>query len=115
MLDKIKEQLIENPDKIVELLSDFGFEHINHRNTEIRFARSDDGGANISIKLKNNPYCCVSDWSRGISTDIISYIIQEKNATFRDVLQTTGITATVSAVCRITTAYESCNHEAGNE
>lgn len=89
VLDKIKEQLIENPDKIVELLSDFGFEHINHRNTEIRFARSDSGGANISIRLKNNPYCCVSDWSRGVNTDIINYIIQEKNVTFRDVLQAT--------------------------
>ena len=89
MLDKIKEKLIENPEKIVELLSDFGFEHINHRNTEIRFARSDSGGANISIRLKNNPYCCVSDWSRGVSTDIISYIIQEKNVTFREVLQAT--------------------------
>lgn len=89
MLDKIKEKLIENPEKIVELLSDFGFEHVNHRNAEIRCARSDSGGANISIRLKNNPYCCVSDWSRGVSTDIISYIIQEKNVTFRDVLQAT--------------------------
>lgn len=87
VLNKIKEQLIEQPEKLVELLSDFGFEHINHRNTEIRFARSDSGGANISIRLKNNPYCCVSDWSRGVSTDIISYIIQEKNASFREVLQ----------------------------
>lgn len=89
MLNEIKKQLLENPDKLIELLVDFGFEHINHRNTEIRFARSESGGANISIRLKNNPYCCVFDWSRGISTDIISYIIQEKNVTFRDVLQTT--------------------------
>lgn len=86
MLNEIKEKLIENPEKLVELLSDFGFEHINHRNTEIRFARSDSGGANISIRLKNNPYCCVSDWSKGISTDIISYIIKEKHVEFRDVL-----------------------------
>ena len=89
MLNKIKEQLIEQPDKIIELLSDFGFEHINHRGSEIRFARSDSGGANISIRLKNNPYCCVSDWSRGVSTDIISYIIQEKNVEFKDVLRAT--------------------------
>lgn len=89
VLNEIKEKLIENPDKIIELLENFGFEHINHRNTEIRFARDLQGGSNISIRLKNNPYCCVSDWSRGVSTDIISYIIQEKNVTFRDVLQTT--------------------------
>lgn len=89
MLNKIKEMLIDNPDKLITLLEIFGFEHINHRNTEIRFARSDSGGANISIKLKNNPYCVVSDWSRGVCTDIISYIIQEKDVEFRGVLQTT--------------------------
>lgn len=87
MLNKIKEQLIEQPEKLVELLESFGFEHINHRGNEIRFARSFDGGSNISIRLKNNPFCCVSDWSRGVSTDIISYIIQEKSINFREVLQ----------------------------
>ena len=75
------------PEKLIELLEHFSFEHINHRGSEIRFARSDSGGANISIRLKNNPYCCVSDWSRGVSTDIISYIIQEKSVEFREVLQ----------------------------
>ena len=87
MLNKIKEQFIEQPEKLVVLLENFGFEHINHRGSEIRFARSDSGGSNISIRLKNNPYCCVSDWSRGVSTDIISYIIQEKSVDFREVLQ----------------------------
>ena len=87
MLNKIKEMLIEQPNNLITLLSDFGFEHINHRGNEIRFARSDSGGANISIRLTNNPYCCVSDWSRGVSTDIISYIIQEKSVEFREVLQ----------------------------
>lgn len=89
MLNRIKEMLIENPEKLVELLEEFGFEHIVPRGNEIRFARDLQGGSNISIRLKNNPYCCVSDWSRGVSTDIISYIIQEKNVEFRDVLQTT--------------------------
>lgn len=89
MLNTIKETLIEQPEKLRELLEYFGFEHINHRGNEIRFARSDSGGANISIRLTNNPYCCVSDWSRGISTDIISYIIQEKSVEFREVLQKT--------------------------
>ena len=87
MLNEIKKKLIEQPEKIVELLSDFGFEHINHRGNEIRFARDLQGGSNISIRLKNNSYCVVFDWSRGISTDIISYIIQEKSVEFKVVLQ----------------------------
>lgn len=86
VLDKIKEKLIENPEKLVDLLSEFDFEHISHRGNEIRFARDLQGGSNISIRLRDNPYCCVSDWSRGVSTDIISYIIREKHVEFRDVL-----------------------------
>lgn len=89
MLNEIKTQLIENPDKLIELLEEFGFEHINHRGNEIRLARDWQGGSNISIRLKNNQYCVVFDWSHGITTDIISYIIQEKNVDFREVLQAT--------------------------
>ena len=89
MLNEIKKQLIDNPEKLVELLEQFSFEHVNHRNSEIRFARSHDGGANISIRLRDNEYCCVSDFARGIHTDIISYIIKEKGVEFREVLQET--------------------------
>ena len=89
VLNEIKERLVDNPEKLIELLENFGFEHINHRVNEIRCARDLHGGSNISIKLKNNPYCVVFDWSRGVTTDIISYIIQEKNVGFREVLQAT--------------------------
>ena len=89
MLNKIKEMLIEQPEKLIDLLDHFGFEHINHRGSEVRFARDWQGGSNISIRLKNNPYCCVADWSRGVSTDIISYIIQEKSVEFKEVIQYT--------------------------
>jgi DNA primase len=89
VLNEIKERLVENSDKLVELLEEFGFEHINHRGNEIRFARDLQGGSNISIRLKNNPYCVVFDWSRGVTTDIISYIIQEKSVEFKDVLRAT--------------------------
>jgi hypothetical protein len=89
VLNEIKEMLVDNPEKLVELLETFGFEHITHRGNEIRFARDWQGGSNISIRLKNNQYCVVFDWSRGVTTDIISYIIQEKNVEFREVLQST--------------------------
>ena len=39
VLNEIKERLIENPEKLIELLENFGFEHINHRVNEIRCAR----------------------------------------------------------------------------
>lgn len=87
MLNEIKAELIKNPDAIVEILEYFGFAHIKPSSREIRFARDECGGLNISIRLENNSYLNVSDYSRGVHADIFSYIIQEKNVTFRDVIQ----------------------------
>ena len=89
MLNEIKGELLKNQDAIVELLSNFGFEHINPLRKEIRFARDHQGGQNISIKLENNENIFVSDFARGISKDIFSYIIQEKDVTYREVIQST--------------------------
>lgn len=89
MLSEIKGELLKNQDAIVELLSNFGFEHIKPLRREIRFARDHKGGHNISIKLENNENIFVSDFARGVSKDIFSYIIQEKGVTYREVIQTT--------------------------
>ena len=85
-ISDIKERLLEEPDKIIELLEEYDFCHINPKSSEIRFARSDDGGQNISIRLQNNEWLNVNDYSRGFKGDIFSYIAQEKNVTFREVL-----------------------------
>lgn len=89
MLNEIKEELLKNNDAIIHLLESFGFEHIKPLRKEIRFARDEQGGQNISIKLENNENIFVSDFARGVSKDIFSYIIQEKGATFREVIQQT--------------------------
>lgn len=89
MLKEIKEEMLKNTDAIIELLEYFGFAHIKPLKREIRFARDERGGSNISIKLENNENVFVSDFARGISKDIFSYIIQEKNVTFKDVIQKT--------------------------
>ena len=85
----IKERLLQEPEKIVELFEHFGFEHINLRSNEIRFARNAEGGSNISMRLQNNEWCNISDYARGYKGDIFSFISQEKNVSFREVLQTT--------------------------
>lgn len=89
MLGEIKEELLKNPEAIVELMEHFGFEHIKLSSREIRLARNDRGGQNISIRLHNNEHVYVNDFVKGISTDIFSYIIQEKNTTFKDVIRQT--------------------------
>lgn len=88
-ISDVKEKLLEDPEKIVELLEEYNFCHINSKPQEIRCSRDDKGGPNISIRLHNNPWANVSDYARGIYTDIFSFIAQERGVTFREVLLST--------------------------
>jgi DNA primase len=56
------------------------------RNGSIRFARSEEGGRNISIKLQDNEFLNVHDFVTSAHQDIFSYICTEKGAEFREVL-----------------------------
>ena len=89
MLKEIKKELLEHPKSIVELLEIFEFAHIKLSCKAIRFARDEHGGQNISIRLDNNDYLNVVDFAKNVHLDIFSYIMQEKNVTFREVLQQT--------------------------
>lgn len=89
MLSEIKKELLKKPDSIMELLENFDFAHIKPSTKEIRFSRDEQAGLNISIRLENNDYLVVNDYSRGVRLDIFSYIAQEKNTTFREVLRET--------------------------
>ena len=88
-ISDVKEKLLEEPEKIVELLEEYNFCHINSKPQEIRCGRDDKGGPNISIRLHNNSWINVSDYARGVHTDIFSFIAQERGVTFREVLLTT--------------------------
>lgn len=88
-ISDIKEKLLEEPQKIIELLEHYEFERITLRHNEIRCARDHKGGPNIAMRLQDNPWCNVADFARGYRGDIFSFIAQEKHATFREVLQTT--------------------------
>ena len=89
VLAEIKAELMKNTDAIVMLLEIFDFAHIKPSRKEIRLARDERGGQNISIRLDDNENLFVRDFAKGISRDIFSYIIQEKGADFREVLQAT--------------------------
>ena len=88
-ISDIKNRLIEEPQKITELLEYYGFEHISLRHNEIRCSRDHEGGPNIAMKLQDNSWCNIVDFARGYKGDIFSFIAQEKNVSFREVLQTT--------------------------
>lgn len=85
----IKERLLQEPEKIVEILEKYNFCHINHKPSEIRFARDQSGGQNISMRLRNNEFANISDYARNFSGDIFSFIMQERCVDFKSVLQET--------------------------
>lgn len=87
MLENIKERLITNVDGLIKLLEHFGFEKVVPKVSEIRFARDSNGGPNnIQIRLNNNNGVFVTDYAKGVSSDIISYIINEKKVDFKTVI-----------------------------
>ena len=88
-ISDVKAKLLEEPEKIVELLETYNFEHISLRQNEIRMARNLEGGQNISMRLQGNEWCNIVDFARGYKGDIFSFIAQERGVTFREVLLTT--------------------------
>lgn len=86
---EIKRQMLMRPEKIVDLLTFFAFEHIELKPREIRFARNEEGGPNIAIRLEDNDNVTVVDFVKSIKTDIFAYIMSERHVTFVDVLNKT--------------------------
>lgn len=91
MFAAIKAKLLQNNgEHIVALLDAFNFEKIQHKLTEIRFARNLEGGLNISIRLQDNENLLVKDFAHGDRCmDIFAYISQEKGVPLRTVLHET--------------------------
>lgn len=87
MVQELKDMLLDDPDSIVSLLEEYDFCKISVNGREIRFARDDDGGHNITIRLRENNSLTVIDWARNIKCDLIAYIMQMRNVDFRQVLQ----------------------------
>ena len=99
MISDIKQELLNNPDKIRELLEIYDFHNISIKHNYISFGRSEDSRKDaIAIFLKDNSYLNVKDFSRNEHGDIFSYIARTKGTNFADVLFTAknvlGITET---------------------
>lgn len=104
MLADIKKKLIDNPNRIKEVLEKFGFCHIEIHTTYMNFGRDEKGSKkSIVIKFQNNDYLMVSDYPRNVRCDFFSYIMQEKNVEFIDVLNV------IKQVLNITDYYDYFN------
>lgn len=87
MFKTIKKELIQNPDILCEVLTDFDFSTPCIRNSEIRCGLEEGRNPTaISIRLINNDNLYVKDFVRSFSGDLFSYIIKYKGYELRDVL-----------------------------
>lgn len=87
VIENVLEELSKNPDAIISLLKTYEYEKFKCNSKEIRFARNNRGGLNISIRLEDNQACLVKDFVTGECNNIINFIMAQRNAQFKDVLQ----------------------------
>lgn len=79
---------MDNPEAIINTLDYFGFANIRNLGNEIRCGHDyRRNKTSICVRLKENPYLYVSDFSGDSSGDFFSFIIKAKNTDFRSVIK----------------------------
>lgn len=87
ILEEIKKELINHPDKLKDVLEHFGYCNIVIRSKYMSFGRDERSSKkSIVINLENNNYLYVIDYARNIRKDIFAYIIEQRHVAFNDVL-----------------------------
>lgn len=88
MLQYIKDELLKDVDKLIELLSKFGYCNFSVKPRYITFARNEEGSKkSIVIHREQNDALIVHDFPKNIVCDIFNYVIKEKNETFGNVIR----------------------------
>lgn len=89
LLKEIKKELLDNPEKLKELLEHFNFYNINIHQSYISFGRAQDTSKkSIVIRLTKNDYLYVVDYARNINKDIFTYISEQRLVDFKDIIAT---------------------------
>jgi len=90
MLNDIKKELINHPDKLKDVLEHFGYHNVVIRPKYLQFGRAIDASKkSIIIKLENNQYLYVHDFARNIEKDLFGYISEQRRVCFSEVLSIT--------------------------
>lgn len=88
MLKELKNELLNNPQYIINILETYDFYKPHIKNNEIRCGLAEGHNPTaIRIKLDNNENLFVKDFVRNFNYDIIIYIIKTRNVEFIDVLK----------------------------
>ena len=87
MLKEIKKELLDNPEKLKELLEYFNFYNVHIHQSYISFGRAiDSSKKSIVIRLEKNDYLYVSDYARNINQDLFTYISEQRLVDFKDII-----------------------------
>ena len=101
MLKEIKKGLLNQLEKLKEVLEHYNFHNVIIHQSYISFGRSvDSSKKSIVIRLTNNDYLYVKDYARNIQKDLFTYISEQRLAEFADIL------STVKSVLNITDYYD---------
>ena len=87
MLKEIKKELLDNPEKLKDLLEHFNFYNVHIHQSYISFGRAQDTSKkSIVVRLEKNDYLYVTDYARNISKDLFSYISEQRLVDFKDII-----------------------------
>ena len=87
MLKEIKKELLDNPEKLKELLEYFNFYNVHIHQSYISFGRAQDTSKkSIVVRLEKNDYLYVTDYARNISKDLFSYISEQRLVDFKGII-----------------------------
>ena len=87
MIDYIKAKLLEDPEKIKDLLDKFEYCHITIRPTYISFGRDEESSPkSIVLYLQDNDALIVKDFATNQTKDIFNYIISNRSVSFKEVI-----------------------------
>lgn len=97
MLSAVKSALLKDPDKLTELLEQYGFCGIKRHGSYISFGRdSESSYKSVVIYTNNNDSLIVRDYARNITVDLFGYIMKQRAVSFREILgaakRITGLT-----------------------
>lgn len=87
MLGETKKRLIEEPEKLKQFLEAFGFGHVKIHRTYLSFGHDETTSPkSVTIRLENNNYCYVTDYSWNINKELFSYVMDVRGIKFIDVI-----------------------------
>lgn len=90
MLSDIKKELLKSPDVIAQILEYYGYANIKIKSGYMSFGRDETSSPkSIVIRLDNNDWLYVKDYPKNINQDFFSYIINQRNITFQEIMKVT--------------------------